>query len=110
MSDYVSVPRFIVENFAASTDVPRYKRICEEALAAATAEAGNAIEDRNVWKRVVPPEEVGAEPDAERDAARLNYIFDCEIKAARQYIPVDAETFKAKRRAAIDAAMKGEKA
>jgi hypothetical protein len=34
--------------------------------AAAPAEAGNAIEDRNVWKRVVPPEEVGAEPDAER--------------------------------------------
>jgi hypothetical protein len=56
--------------FARQTDGQVYGSIYRAMLAAATAEAGNAIEDRNVWKRVVPPEEVGAEPDAERVLSR----------------------------------------
>lgn len=40
-----------------------------------------------------------------QDAERLDYIFECEIKAAREYIPVDAEQYKAKRRIKIDTAM-----
>lgn len=40
-----------------------------------------------------------------QDAERLDYIFECEIKAAREYIPVDAEQYKAKRRIKIDDAM-----
>lgn len=37
-----------------------------------------------------------------RDAERYEYILNCEIEAARRYIPVNADEFKAKRRAAHD--------
>jgi hypothetical protein len=101
---------------------------------AAPAEAGNAIEDRNVWKRVVPPVEVGAEPDAERQfpmqdgppipwsLARAIYagyvaLFGCEQSldriAERQGFGWSEVPFlygRPQSRAAIDAAMNGEKA
>jgi hypothetical protein len=115
--------------FARQTDGQVYGSIYRAMLAAATAEAGNAIEDRNVWKRVVPPEEVGAEPDAERQfpmqdgppipwsLARAIYagyvaLFGCEQSleriAERQGFGWSEVPFlygRPQSRAAIDAAM-----
>jgi hypothetical protein len=52
--------------------------------------------------------------ELDRDAQRYAYVLDCEVIAARKYLPnLDAEEFKTKRRAAHDvaiAASKGEKA
>jgi hypothetical protein len=91
--------------FARQTDGQVYGSIYRAMLAAATAEAGNAVEDRNVWKRVVPPEEVGAEPDAERDAARYRWLRTgaggCFTDPANFWGQSDEEID-----AAIDAAMK----
>jgi hypothetical protein len=39
------------------------------------------------------------------DAARYEHILDAEVEATRKYIPINATEFKAKRRAAHDAAI-----
>ncbi|UXC38239.1 hypothetical protein [Cupriavidus gilardii] len=56
-----------------------------------------------------PAGDAGQEPDR-RDAERYAYVLDCEVVAARKYLPnLDAEEFKAKRRAAHDAAIAASK-
>lgn len=45
-----------------------------------------------------------------KDAERFEYILDCEVIAARRYLPeLNESEFKAKRRAAIDAAIAKER-
>ncbi|PXV60703.1 restriction alleviation protein, Lar family [Dyella jiangningensis] len=64
-----------------------------------------AIQSHHTPLYTHPPRAQEAGEDA-RDAARYNYLLDCEVIAAREYLPnLDADAFKASRRAKHDSAI-----